>query len=103
MEVVNSRTFKGLEADVVILIDVDSELCLRPPKNKKAWGNRLLPYVSVSRAKKRLYVVADFDLAFCNNVIKKIGKESKRDDLEGAFDKVCLKVFGAITYDEYDL
>ena len=48
-------------------------------------------------------MVADFDLAFCNNVIKKIGKGSKRDDLEGAFDKVCLKVFGAITYDEYDL
>ena len=48
-------------------------------------------------------MVADFDLALCNNVIKKIGKGSKRDDLEGAVDKVCLKGFGAITYDEYDL
>ena len=58
------RTFKGLEAEVIILIDFDAEILLDDE-------NRLLFYVGSSRAKFELGMVMNMTADECTEVTKK--------------------------------
>lgn len=67
------RKFKGLEADAVILIDIDKE-CFYD-------DNVLLFYVGTSRARINLDIIASLDKDECNNILSsvfKMNKTSKR-------------------------
>lgn len=56
------RKFKGLEADAVILIDLNAEILVEQPA---------LFYVGCTRARVRLDIVTDMDSSACETVLKK--------------------------------
>ena len=66
------RKFKGLEADAVILADVDEE---------SFFGNKgqnvLLYYVGTSRARLRLDILTTLDNNACLQVLEKLGKTDR--------------------------
>lgn len=70
------RKFKGLEADVVILIDLDAEILVKQPA---------LFYVGCTRARIRLDIVTGMDTSDCESILKehmpKMGKprNARRD------------------------
>lgn len=59
------RKFKGLEADVIILVDVDKQMVNEEVSQ--------IMYVGASRAKYRLYVVASINDEDCTDVVQSFG------------------------------
>ena len=66
------RKFKGLEADAVILIDVDEDTFLG-----NAGENVMLYYVGASRARLRLDIMTTMDDSACLRVLESLGKTGK--------------------------
>ena len=64
------RKFKGLEADAVILVDVDG--------NVFGEEHKLLYYVGTSRARLVLDIVTDMDDFECENVLQSVIKYNKK-------------------------
>ena len=64
------RKFKGLEADAVILVDIDEDRFLGNDGQ-----NVLLYYVGTSRARLRLDMVTTIDQAGCTRILEGMGKE----------------------------
>ena len=78
------RKFKGLEADAVILVDVDEDTFLGG-----GGQNVLLYYVGASRARLRLYIITTMDDDGCIRVLKELSKTDKRVLKElGKTDKI---------------
>ena len=76
------RMFKGLEAEAVILVDVDKETFIGSNENNE--DNVMLFYVGTSRAKLHLDIITQMDSDDCRDVLEslgkeKIGKNTKRD------------------------
>lgn len=73
------RRFKGLEADAVILIDVDEALWCREdeglPYDAK---NGLMYYTGASRARHELRVIVDIDEEGCLEIIDRLGERARR-------------------------
>ena len=65
------RKFKGLEADHVIMVDVNKEVLTR---------DSMLFYVGSSRAKLQLTVIANMDGQDCTEVLSAYGSSVKRND-----------------------
>lgn len=65
------RKFKGLEAEVVILIDIDSN-CL------ESEGERLL-YVGSSRAKFKLHLIVNMTDEECSQVLESMGEKKRKN------------------------
>lgn len=63
------RKFKGLEADAVILTDIDENTFVGNDGQ-----NLLLFYVGTSRARLRLYLIAEMEDEDCIRVLEKLGK-----------------------------
>lgn len=82
------RKFKGLEADAVILVDVD-----KTTFTGNDGQNVLLYYVGTSRARLRLDVIAQLDDSDCLAVLEALGKVGKakrpRRDLARALNAVA--------------
>ena len=82
------RKFKGLEADAVILVDVD-----KTTFTGNDGQNVLLYYVGTSRARLRLDVIAQLDDSDCLAVLEALGKAGKakrpRRDLARALNAVA--------------
>lgn len=82
------RKFKGLEADAVILVDVD-----KTTFTGNDGQNVLLYYVGTSRARLRLDVIAQLDDNDCLAVLEALGKAGKakrpRRDLARALNAVA--------------
>lgn len=77
------RRFKGLEADGVILIDVDETLWRDegeglPYDAKKG----LMYYTGASRAKHELRVIFDIDEEGCLAILEKLGEQARRRPLQ---------------------
>lgn len=74
------RKFKGLEKDMVILIDLNKNTF--DEKDGFQWDDSLTPYVGASRARYRLGIVADFSDEECLQMLDddeiKRGKNPKR-------------------------
>lgn len=70
------RTFKGLEADGIILVDVDRKVWL--PEGKYAAGPGLLYYTGASRARFGLSVLCDMDEGDVRAVLSELGITSGR-------------------------
>ena len=67
------RKFKGLEADAVILIDINEKFFRRPsPQYYAGEPNNLVLYVGASRAKHRLGIIIDADDAQCKKIAAKL-------------------------------
>lgn len=66
------RTFKGLEADAVILVDVDGD-AWREPRYEYDPPPGLLFYTGASRAKHELRVVCDMDEDGCRRLLGRLG------------------------------
>ncbi len=66
------RKFKGLEADAVILVDVDENTFLGNDGQ-----NVLLYYVGTSRARLRLDIITTMDNDSCIRVLQSLGKDDK--------------------------
>ena len=64
------RKFKGLEADAVILVDVD-ETTFNPDKMYKDSDTIFLYYVGASRARLRLEILAQLSDEECTNILQK--------------------------------
>lgn len=79
---------KGLEADAVILVDVD-----KTTFTGNDGQNVLLYYVGTSRARLRLDVIAQLDDSDCLAVLEALGKAGKakrpRRDLARALNAVA--------------
>lgn len=74
------RRFKGMEAEAVILIDVDQSLWKQPSINYQPDPGALF-YTAASRAKYELRIVCDMDAEACNETLRLMGeKENKRPD-----------------------
>ena len=77
------RRFKGLEADAVILIDVDETLWRAEgeglPYDAK---NGLMYYTGASRAKHELRVIVDADENGCRDIIERLGERARRRPLQ---------------------
>lgn len=71
------RKFKGLEADAVILIDVDQGLW-RPPSADYEPEPGTLFYTAASRAKYELRIVCDMDADACNQTLCLMGEKTNR-------------------------
>lgn len=71
------RKFKGLEADAVILIDVDETLWEEPVLPYQP-DPGLLFYTGASRAKFELRIVCEMDEAGCVRVLEALGVEGRR-------------------------
>lgn len=65
------RKFKGLEADAIILVDVDEETFTGESRNRQ---NVMLYYVGASRARLRLDILTTIDDEGCVRVLEKMGK-----------------------------
>lgn len=82
------RKFKGLEADAVILVDVD-----KTTFTGNDGQNVLLYYVGTSRARLRLDVIAQLDDSDCLAILEALGKAGKakrpRRDLARALNAVA--------------
>ncbi len=84
--VYSCRRFKGLEADAVLLIDVDETLWLPDERSKYSAKEGLLFYTGASRAKYELRIVCDMSESNCLDVLQRMGIESRRKP-EKAFAK----------------
>ena len=73
------RKFKGLEADHVILVDVNKEIIT---------NNNMLFYVGASRAKFQLSVIASLNDDDCKEVIESFGASVKRDNPKETLTKL---------------
>ena len=73
------RKFKGLEADHVILVDIDKNIIE---------NDSMLFYVGSSRAKFQLSVVAMMDDEDCTEVLKAFGSSVKKKDPKGTLTKL---------------
>ena len=62
------RTFKGLEADAVILLDVNKSLW-KKPQTKYDPKEGLIFYTGASRAKFELRIAAEIDEADCETLL----------------------------------
>lgn len=71
------RKFKGLEADAVILIDVDESLWEEPALPFQP-DPGLLFYTGASRAKYELRIAAQMDDDGCSRVLEALGVEGRR-------------------------
>ena len=73
------RKFKGLEADAVILVDVD-ESVWKPEYDDPKYAARpgLLFYTGASRARLELAIVCDMDENECIRVLETLGSTAKR-------------------------
>ena len=65
------RKFKGLETQVVILVDINRDTFMTEQ-------NRSIFYVGASRAKNRLFLIAKFDDEDYIDIAKGLGKELKK-------------------------
>lgn len=84
IKITNCADFKGLEADAVILIDVD-----KGTFNTQKICNRF--YVAASRAKFNLYIICDMtqeDCAICSEIIQN-KKENLLDNI--SLENIKLK------------
>jgi len=72
------RTFKGLEADAVILIDVNEKVWLNSGKQYDG-GEGMLFYTGASRAKHELRIVCDMDDDACGSVLEHLGVNVTRN------------------------
>lgn len=68
------RTFKGLEADAVILVDVDDLLWAEPEKDYDPERGTIF-YTGASRAKHELCIVGDMDEEGCCRLLERMGVE----------------------------
>lgn len=73
------RKFKGLEADHVILIDVNKDIFLK---------DNMLFYVGSSRAKFQLSIIASLDEADCTEILKEYGSSVKKNDPKESLAKL---------------
>lgn len=71
------RKYKGLEADAVILVDVDGEIW-KEPRMAYQPDPGLLFYTGASRARYELRVVCSMDEAGCERVLELLGRPSTR-------------------------
>ena len=71
------RMFKGLEADAVILVDVDGD-AWREPRYEYDPPPGLLFYTGASRAKHELRVVCDMDEDGCKKLLGRLGVNAGR-------------------------
>lgn len=71
------RRFKGLEADAVILVDVDEEVWAKALRDYDP-APGLLFYTGASRAKHELRIVCDMDEVGAIRVLEQLGIEGKR-------------------------
>ena len=74
--VCSCRRFKGLEADAVILIDVQGDVW--DPQGLYSAGAGLLYYAGASRARLCLGIVADMDDEAAQRVLEQLGIKTKR-------------------------
>lgn len=73
------RRFKGLEADAIILIDVDDTLWHSEGEGLPCDAkNGLMYYTGASRAKHELRVIADIDEERCLELLEKMGEQARR-------------------------
>ena len=73
------RKFKGLEAEAVILVDVDPSIWVPNDANTKyAPQPGLMFYTGASRARQELAIVCDMDDAGCISVLDALGSSAKR-------------------------
>lgn len=75
------RKFKGLEADVIILVDVNKDTF--NPKEV------LLYYVGASRAKMELYIITMLDSSACEELLKKVFKHDENKPIRNAQSKLA--------------
>lgn len=75
--VFSCRRFKGLEADAVILVDVDSNLW-NEPRHKYDPGPGLIFYTGASRAKYELRIVCNMNETECQDVLRALGATGTR-------------------------
>lgn len=80
--VTSCRRFKGLEADAVILIDVDSDTFKEE--------NLLLFYVGASRARLMLEIVSELSETDCAEILQSVFDESGK--IKNAKKKICEKI-----------
>ncbi len=74
-----ARKFKGLEADHVILVDVDAKLLE---------DNGMLFYVGASRAKLQLSIITTIGDEECTTIIKQYGSNVKRNNPKDTLAKL---------------
>lgn len=82
------RKFKGLEAEAIIIVDIDADILLNGE-------NRLLFYVGASRAKFDLNLIFNLTDDECKSFIEKSGKKYpfyNKELLYSAFDTEKFKV-----------
>lgn len=73
------RRFKGLEADAVILIDVDEALwCCEDEGLSYDAKNGLMYYTGASRARHELRVIVDIDEEGCLEIVDRLGERACR-------------------------
>ena len=71
------RKFKGLEAEAVILVDVDQTLWESPSVNYEPDPGTLF-YTAASRAKHELRIACNMDADACNQTLALMGEEANR-------------------------
>lgn len=71
------RTFKGLEADAVILLDVDETLWVDPEREYEPERGTIF-YTGASRAKHELRIVGDMGEEGCRRLLENMGVEPTR-------------------------
>lgn len=81
------RKFKGLEADAVILIDINRAIFEAP--------NNLLFYVGASRAKIGLKSICKLSNEDCTNILKSFGKEPNEKRLKKDVATILNGLFNA--------
>ncbi len=79
------RKFKGLEADAVILIDVDKDTLGRD-ENK-------LCYVGASRARHELYILASLNEQDCSSLLEQQGQKPGKNPMKTLADQYNAKLF----------
>lgn len=73
------RTFKGMEADAVVLVDVDETLWQEPKAGYDPKAGAIF-YTGASRAKHELRIVACMDEAGCEDALRSLGAASAEGD-----------------------
>lgn len=72
------RKFKGLEADAVILVDVDDSVWIEDKDALHNAADGLLFYVGASRAKHELRIVCSMDENVCCEILDFLGVKARR-------------------------
>ena len=89
------RKFKGLEADAVIMVDVDESTFLGTDRNEQK--KVFLFYVGASRARLNLDIITTLDAIGCNMVLESLNKEASKKpqrDLARALNAVRVMETG---------